>query len=85
MEYIFELDYVQPDFLLFHNNMYLESFNKLRTAGIPDLALIYKPSNRLQIVTGSILSDVGINSIDDTSVLSYNRNKHDRGSFYDKN
>ena len=32
-----DLEYVQPDFILFHKNLYVENKRKTRTAGCPDL------------------------------------------------
>lgn len=41
-----ELDVVQPDFLLFHKNPYVQSPSTLRTAGIPDLVVeVWSKSN----------------------------------------
>ena len=36
---IHEHDFVQPDFLLFHRNRYIQDVHKLKTAGIPDLVV----------------------------------------------
>jgi len=45
-ETIYELDYVQPDFMLFKNNPYLENKNQTRTAGQPDLIVeVWSESN----------------------------------------
>ena len=34
-----ELDIIQPDFLLFKDNKFIQSNNTLRTAGVPDLVI----------------------------------------------
>ena len=41
-----ELDFVQPDFMLFGRNPFVQSANTLKTAGIPDLAVeVWSMSN----------------------------------------
>ena len=41
-----ELDVVQPDFLLFQKNQYIQSPSTMRTAGIPDLVVeVWSKSN----------------------------------------
>ena len=43
---IYELDYVQPDFVLFKNNPYITDDKDLRTAGQPDLIVeVWSKSN----------------------------------------
>ena len=43
---IYELDYVQPDFLLFKDNKYITDSRDLRTAGQPDLIVeVWSKSN----------------------------------------
>ena len=43
---IYELDYVQPDFMLFKNNPYIENKRQTRTAGQPDLIVeVWSESN----------------------------------------
>ena len=45
-EIIYELDYVQPDFMLFKDNPYLKNSKGLRTAGRPDLIVeVWSESN----------------------------------------
>ena len=44
---IFELNFVQPDFLVFKDNGFLQDERKLRTAGVPDLIVeIWSKHNR---------------------------------------
>ena len=38
-EVIEELDFVQPDFMLFKQNKFVQNRNTLRTAGVPDLVI----------------------------------------------
>jgi len=46
---IYELDYVQPDFLLFKDNKYLVDSRDLRTAGRPDLIVeVWSDSNTVR-------------------------------------
>ena len=41
-----DLDYIQPDFMLFKNNLYLENKRQTRTAGQPDLIVeVWSDSN----------------------------------------
>ena len=41
------LNFVQPDFLLFQHNKFLQDPNKLKTAGIPDLIVeVWSPFNK---------------------------------------
>ena len=41
-----DLEYVQPDFILFHKNLYEENTRKTRTAGCPDLIVeVWSESN----------------------------------------
>ena len=43
---IFELEYVQPDFVLFKNNLFVENKRQTRTAGQPDLIVeVWSESN----------------------------------------
>ena len=45
-EAINELDYIQPDFMLFKNNPYWENRRQTRTAGFPDLIVeVWSPAN----------------------------------------
>ena len=46
---IHEHDFVQPDFLLFHKNKYVQDVHKLKTAGIPDLVVeVWSKYNRAE-------------------------------------
>ena len=41
-----ELDFVQPDFMLFENNPFIQSISTLKTAGVPDLVIeVWSKSN----------------------------------------
>ena len=41
-----ELDFVQPDFMMFKDNPFLQSANTLKTAGVPDLVVeVWSRSN----------------------------------------
>ena len=41
-----ELDFVQPDFILFENNLFIQSTSTLKTAGVPDLVIeVWAKSN----------------------------------------
>ena len=45
-EVMYELEYVQPDFMLFKNNPYIENKKQTRTAGLPDLIVeVWSESN----------------------------------------
>ena len=45
-EVIARLDFVQPDFLLFHKNRYIQNASTSKTAGVPDLVVeIWSDSN----------------------------------------
>jgi Uma2 family endonuclease len=45
---ILELEYVQPDFVLFKNNIFLENNRQTRTAGQPDLIVeVWSESNSI--------------------------------------
>jgi hypothetical protein len=44
---VHELDFVQPDFLLFQHNEFIQDTHKLKTAGIPDLIVeVWSHSNK---------------------------------------
>ena len=45
---IYTLNFVQPDFLLFHKNEFIQDRKNIRTAGIPDLVVeIWSEGNKL--------------------------------------